>query len=292
MLSKEKVVLLTLSLLLGLLVSVGFSVTTEGSINANVVNLFEKYQNKEENDLIKDIKKLNKTEIIAEINLLSDGNSDILISSSILIPFASALVEKKSEISNEEIINQITEENNTIITKHILVDLFFQKNSNNKEVRREIKRLLVDNRIDKAIKVKILMDSDVESSDEPILLNNISNNDDEIAFVSMKKLSQVNLEKAYEISKEIIKNKDTESKHKISAALKATSKFLNENKDNHDYDELEASFIEESKSVMAKTEDKFLSDSAFFSISDLMSENAILSIIVPRVCSLSRWSVF
>jgi len=91
----------------------------------------------------------------------------------------------------------------------------------------------------------------------------------------LKQLAKIDDEKAYIISSRILSNYKYESKEKVMASLKSTAKYLKHNKDK----DLENEFIKLSFEIIENNDDNVLKDAALFSVSDLMSKDAISEII-------------
>src|SRR5690606_28966856 len=159
---------------------------------------------------------------------------------------------REIEFSNAEIMDLIKNGEHTDASQFMLVDFYFFKNSHStsKNSNSEMKALLKEKNISKEIKVKILSDATIDSSDESLLLDFINNDSNQLSFVSMKKLSQINSKKAFEIAQDILKNTDIESNMRISAALKAVSNFLTTNESASNYKEIEADFINQANEIM------------------------------------------
>lgn len=260
-----------------LLLSVGI-VMAEDTDSETFNSTVAKYFNKDDKEIQSSLMALSKEQLIKEINILA-GEMEEKGNIESLIPFAKVLLERKNELNNMEIIDMISDTTNPIITREIMVDLYSIKNENNSD-QNEIKKLLRVQNIDNRIKTRIVSSTPFDKNDVNLLKDLISEDQGILAFHSLKKLSKINDEEAYEISNKILSNYKSETNEKISAALKSTAQYLRNNKSNiKDYLDLEKNYIDSSFNIMNNTGDKFLKDSAFFSVSDLMSKEAIKSII-------------
>ncbi|WP_214823735.1 hypothetical protein [Exiguobacterium algae] len=133
----------------------------------------------------------------------------------------------------------------------------------------DLKALLNDDRVSIDVKRKILSDASFNPDEASILIELIENNT-ELADISLKKLSFINRQRAFELSQDILNNRTDESRVKISEALKATAHYLKDNQDLPNVEELEADFFAQTSGtdVCAKSE--------------LQSKKRILSIIDVR----------
>lgn len=107
------------------------------------------------------------------------------------------------------------------------------------------------------VKDEATLQSNMESwSNEQL----IQEDDGVLAFNSLKRLSKINATEALEVSENILANLENESSDKISAALKATAKYLkNEERistlqDNN----LESDFIDLSFKIIKSSDDQIL----------------------------------
>lgn len=205
-----------------------------------------------------------KHEILSEIDRLSTGNNQI--DSTQQFSFMDELLNVESAFTNDEIVDLIKDVSHIDTTKLMLLDLYFHKNSMHPNDSGDLKALLYDDRVSIDVKRKILSDASFNSDDEPLLIDLIQN-DADLAGISLKKLSFINSQRAFELSQDILNNRADESRVNISEALKAMARYLKDNQDLPNYEELEADFIAQS------------SGTDVFAKSDLQSKKAILSII-------------
>lgn len=246
-----------------------------------VENTFKKYANKEANQLKSEFRKLKKDELIKELNAISETNDEGL-----LIPIASALEERKSEFSNGELIKFIKDKENKSLSKNVIVDIYysknFEQNSPNKTLSdTDIYNLISDKAIEDEIRAKIIGKGKFQNADLPILKQILETEEGIAAFHSLKQISNISPTEAYELSQELLDNKDNISKEKQAAALKATAKYLKANKKNKikNYKELQSKFIAQSKEVLAVESDMALKDTAVFSLSDIRSKEAFVEVL-------------
>jgi hypothetical protein len=256
-----------------------FVVMSKAGGEADAASVIKKYEDKNETEIMEQLKQLTKEELLNEMNILTKNQN---YSAGDLLYWAVALQERKSEFSSEEMVDQIKSTKNTMDTKFILLDVFLHNNETD-SANEAFKRLLVDTDLDEPLKRMIISSLEFDTNDEELLIQFITDGGDDVAFASLKQLSRINSEKAYELSYEILKNKENESAATISAALNAYSMFLKENKDLEQYQEFESVFIEITKDLLKGRKGQTLAESAFFSLSNLMSENGIFTILDSHI---------
>jgi hypothetical protein len=256
-----------------------FVVMAKAGGEADAASVIKKYEDKTETEIIEQLKKLTKEELLNEMNILTKDEN---YSGGDLLYWAVALQEKKSDFSSEQMVEQIKATKNSLDTKFILLDVFLHNNETNR-ANEAFKQLLVDRDIDETLKRMIISSLKFDTNDEELLIQFITDGGDDLVFASLKQLSRINSEKAYELSYEILKNKENESAAAISAALNAYSMFLKENKDMDQYQKFESVFIEISKDLLKGRKGQTLAETAFFSLSDLMSENGIFTILDSHI---------
>ncbi|MFN7253431.1 MAG: hypothetical protein ACK4M9_22060 [Anaerobacillus sp.] len=268
-----KKVIVVLSLIA--LIVTTFVVMAKAGGEADAASLIKKYEDKNEIEIMEQLKQLTKEELLNEMNILTKDEN---YSGGDLLYWAVALQEKKSEFSSEQMVEQIKSTKNTMDTKFILLNVFLHNNEID-STNEAFKQLLVDTDLDETIKPMIISSLEFDTNDEELLIQFITDGGDDVAFASLKQLSRINSEKAYELSYEILKNKENEPAATISAALNAYSVFLKENKDIEEYSKFESVFIEICKDLLKGRKGQTLAETAFFSLSDLMSENGIFTIL-------------
>jgi len=253
--------------------SVTVDVYTEGQTADTILDA-KKYLKMNENEIEESLKQLSKKQLIDELNFLTSTfkeEGDI----NALIPFVSVLFQRKDEFEDSDFINVIKDDVSTITMKEIMVDLYAVKNENKSNGDEKIKQLLKEKNIDKEIKARIVANSEFSNNDINTLEVLIQEDDGILAFKSLKQLAKIDDEKAYIISSRILSNYKYESKEKVMASLKSTAKYLKHNKDK----DLENEFIKLSFEIIENNDDNVLKDAALFSVSDLMSKDAISEII-------------
>lgn len=211
-------------------------------------------------------------------NNLSDRSNNI----NVLIPFVSELIMKKEQIDDSDILQLIQDKNKTLILRETLVDLYTLKH-NDDQSGNEIKQFLKHEDVDYSIKTKIVASAKMTENDIDLLKDMVSEDDGLLAFHSLKRISRIDRIEAYRISEGILSNIENESTNKVSAALKATAKYLSYN-NQHQKDasyqiQNEKDFLELCLNFIKQSDDTILKDSAFFAISELRSREAISMII-------------
>ncbi len=276
MLRSKKIVLLSICCLV--LVSLVAQVFATNDSTADTKLMLEKYRQKDEVEIKKQLKELSKEQLIEDANSLStelEKATDI----NVLIPFAQEIFKRKDEFKNTEILEVIQNNTYSPTTQQVMVDLFTVKNENNLS-KNELKKLLKENTVRKDVKVKIVANSRFNKDDVTLLRDLFKEDNGVLAFMSLKKLSNTNSEEAYKIAKKVLSNYKSESEEKVSASLKATVKYLKSNKlDNKELAGLENDFINLNLQIVNTTNDNSLKDSSIFALSELMSKASIDEII-------------
>ncbi|MCM3134874.1 hypothetical protein M3629_19015 [Paenibacillus polysaccharolyticus] len=282
--NKKKLVLIGTSACLALFLSVGIA-------GANLNNVLQKHLSGDEVVLQNNIKKLSVEQLINEIESVAAtvGNPSTFAKNSnagandinTLIPFVSELFERKDQIPDKDILKVVSDDTKSVITREALVDLYVLKHEGNKGGE-ELKQILLQDEINSQVKSRIVATTDFTSDDVGLLKEIIQQDDDILAFNGLKRLSNINVSEAYEISKNILSNVQEQSSNRISAALRATAKYLHNSGHTNlqkNSSNLEGSFIETSFNIMKSSNDEVLKDSAVFAISEVGSQNAITQII-------------
>ncbi|MBS4025472.1 MAG: hypothetical protein KGZ96_07320 [Clostridia bacterium] len=277
--SRRSFKVILLSICFTLLLSAGIVAANYEPIVTNYTSILQKYLVKDELALNNDIKKLTKEQLINEIDVFSTTFEEAN-NNNILIPFVEQLFQRKNEIGDLEIINNIKDTTRTLTTREIMVDLYIVKHENDINKHNEIKKLLQEESIDKNIKARIVSTARFTKNDVELLKGIIEEDDGILAFHSMKKLTKIDPQKAYEISREILLNTNSQSKDRVSAALRSTAFFLrNDVSNSQNYEILETDFINLCLDIIYSSDDLFLKDSAVFAISEIGSKKSISTII-------------
>lgn len=254
-------------------------VQNNGKYNLNDSNTLSKYQNISENDITKKLNILNKHELIKELNLVTKDLKMLQGSyaSSELIPFANELFNRKDNFNNKEIINEIKNNNNTLETKMIMVDLNTVKNEDNL-ISNEMKALLGDN-IDISIKQKIITDSVFSDNDKDMLKELYLKNNDDIAFQSLKQLKKISPLEAYNISKNVLKTSNNSSYLEVSGAQKAAANYFKLSKNNKMITKEKYDFIDKCVNIIKDKDKSYLKDSSIFALSEMNDKDALFILI-------------
>src|SRR5690625_1021383 len=134
-------------------------------------------------------------------------------------------------------------ENFYLMTKEALVDLYFHKYEN-QPISPELRFLLTRKDIDSLIKEKIVSAAIFTTQDTALLKELFYDENDLLSFYSLKALSDIDAEIAYELSKQLLKTPSKTSEHRLNAALKATSHFLQQlDSSGKTFKELERDFL-------------------------------------------------
>jgi hypothetical protein len=262
-------------ILLGIICAIGIPIAASAAIvhsNKTIENpILQKYVNKDEKKVKLILEKLNKNQLIDEVNAISTDLGAENESTS-LLPFVAELYKRVNKFENQEITKIVNDNTNAITTRAIMVDLYTVKNEKN-DNKNELKKFLKQS-IPNEVKVKIITASTFDETDIELLKYLIEQDDDNLTFQSLKKLSKVDSKEAYSISENILSNYNIQSPQKISAAQKATVQYLRDNKIEH-----KDKFISLCLDILNHTKDPSLKDSSVFALSDLYDKESILKVI-------------
>ncbi len=232
------------------------------------------YSNKSEAEISRELAKKPITDIFQEINSISSYNTDL----SNLILHASALAERVDEISEDVILTLIGDDTNTVNLRVIMIQLIKYKNSDIDDTL--LKKLLVQNDTDPAIKQNIVWALSDDDPETIALLKQISVQDDELlAFQAIKKLNQSEPGIASDISNEILKNYKFEQPEKVRAAIKVKAEQLRQDT-SKGVEKTE--FIQILQDLYSGSNDEIMKDTVIFALSDLKDETAISIIITNK----------
>ncbi len=260
--------------LIAILLPLAINAQVNSSDELRESSALTRYKNKEEKEIQSELKKLSKEQVIDEINSISK-EVDIENNTNVIIPFALNLFERNDEFSDEEMVEIVTNNSNAIITQQLMIDLYTLRNEN-KFAKNDLKRLLKEDVKDE-LKLRIITRSSFAPTEVQILKDFIKEDQDDLAFASLKRLSQIDVKDGYKISKDILSNYKNQSPKKISAALKSTAKYFRSDKSKNS--ELKSEFINVCLDVINTTQDEILKDTSIFALSDLMDQEAITKII-------------
>jgi len=242
---------------------------------------FQKYLGKNEVELTQEIQDFNTAQLFAEFNKIASV-TNIQSDVSVLIPLMKELVNRKDEIQNSEIIDFISNKSNSVVARENMIDFFMIKNTEDPAKKNEIKSLLTDDEIETELKARIVIIVPLKTEDINLLVDFVEKDAGILAFNSLKRISKINEKLAYEISSNILSEQDSHSELKISAALKATSKYFKNNVNKSSdtvYSINEYEFIELNKKIINSNESALLKDAALFSLSELGTKESLLEII-------------
>ncbi|UCZ51476.1 hypothetical protein LGQ02_11365 [Bacillus shivajii] len=230
---------------------------------------------------VENISELSNVDLVYEIDrIVSDHESYDDTNSENLKPHFEELTNRKKEFSQQEIIEIISEDSYSLFVQDYFVGFYIRKHEQTPDHDFTIlNKLLKEENIDLQIKQKILEMSRFGESDMDVLKDLIQNNSN-LSSQSLVQLSRINDKMAYDISEEILTNKEQFSESEISAALRVTSVYLSENQsDEKNYLEQEKGFLSTSFSIIEDDTGQSLTEAAFFAVSDLMSKTSIRMII-------------
>lgn len=248
-----------------------------GVVSANSLT-FEKYTEKEELEIIDQLRTMEFKEFMEDFEQFSHiatQTGDI----NVLIPFISEAVNRKGQLSNELILENVRDSEKLLFYKKAMLELYFEKNSDFINSNNDaVYELLKDSFLEESLKYQIISFSNFTLKDVELLTSIVNEEDGILSFIAMKRLSLIDDKAAYDLSKSILQNRSDFSSHKVSAAIKATSNYIKNNKYDVNSEVIEE-FIKLNYEVMNTSKDDVLNDSAFFAISNTRTEESISRIV-------------
>ncbi len=183
--------------------SIGIASAAAASSESKAIS---KYRNMQEQEVKEALKKLDKKELLQEVNDLSKD-----VNQTELTTFALEIIERSNEFEYGELLNEMRNDDNTESFGQLMVDTYIYKSISKDEKgnfhkkSEDLKELLKDSSVDESIKSKIIMDSAMDNSDIPLLEEFIVNSDDEISVSSFKKLSIIDANAAKDQAENVLK---------------------------------------------------------------------------------------
>ncbi|WP_316568829.1 hypothetical protein [Neobacillus sp. YIM B06451] len=251
------------------------SLVISSGVAAAKSDALQKYLGRNEESVESQLKSLDTKQLIEEIDAIASTEE----ADDKLMPFVSALFEKKNKVQDSELLKVIKDKTKAVKTREAMVDLYLHIHEK-EPITAELKELLNSPDVNERVKTKIVAGARFTEKDVHLLKELIAKDDALVAFHSLKQLSKTNTNEAYTIASEILSNLDVSSKDKVSAALKSTAKYLKKQPLNHkNYAKTEEDFLNLSFKIIDTNDDTYLKDSAFFAVSELQSKKAIKKII-------------
>lgn len=278
---KKKIIILATVVLLAVSVISG---VVFASANENMGTL-RKYENMSEEQVINNLKGLDKSKMTAEIkNVFSElSGTDI----NALIPFAAELRNRINEYSEDELVSLITNRDNDLFFRITIVQLYsgmkFEKRTS--KGNNAIRDLLLDEKTENDLKENIITGLDFSDEKGLKILDSIAHGEnDMLAFQAIKKLNKIDSVKATRISNQILENYKNETPEKVNVALKVMAQEYRNNRIQktftNELQQRKMEFIEICIDIIntSKKDDK-LQDCAVFALSDMTDSDAITAII-------------
>lgn len=254
-----------------------FLIISTGVVGAQS-NAFQNLLKKNEKVIQSDIKKSSTNELFNEIDDISNamgGTDDI----NVLIPYVSELLDRKDSINDSKLINIIKEDKRTDLLRETAVDLYIVKHEG-QPLSKALIDILKDSKTDQNIKSRIVAAASFTQNDVSLLKEMIVEDDGLLAFHSLKALSKINSDEAFDISEQILLDYENVSKDQLSSALYATSTYLrNSTLKGEKYVQQESDFLDLSFQLIDSEIDSYIKDSAFFAVSNLQSKEGIKRIV-------------
>lgn len=228
-----------------------------------------------EEEIMKKLDSKSFDELLSENNMLGD------ITGENFIYHAIALKEKSTNVSDERIQAEILNENNSIATRIILIQISSQIGSNlDVNIMQDI---LFDNNADFEIKRNSLIYLYQSNNLNTELVEKLSlGNDQELAFQAIKILDKINPVKAIKISDDILNKYKGVVNEKVRVAIKVKAKHLAENStidERIDFIDFCDSILTSINNNKIKEDGTIISDTVVFALSNVKSDETISYII-------------
>lgn len=288
--SRKKLFIIVATICLGVFIIIGVAFADLGNkfqISEKEDELIELEKYEDFDSILAEIQEWDLDTLIHETTQLAKAISKPSflfkeeIDHDILTPFAVELFNRSDEFSNDELIELMKDDTKEMIIREIFVDLYLMKNENNFSAQNDLKQLLQQDEVDSRLKQRIVSLAYFTKDEVPLLKALIQDEDPSLAFDSLNVLTSVDINEAYIISKEILIQRKVQPDEKVSAALRATAKYLNEISPSkiNSHESLEKNFIELCLEIINSTNNLELKDSAFFAISEIGTYSALKEII-------------
>lgn len=224
-------------------------------------------------EILEELSNIPMDELCNEINILSDNGTDL----GDLMYHSIAFVNKINSITNEELIDIISNENNSSNLRIIAIQAIdFIGNGKKINVNNVIKDIVLDKKADTNLRQNAvwLLDSSDESYD--ILEEVIYQKDEKLAFQALKKLNNEAPERALKIANTLIENK--EENEKLRIAIKVISLQMVESEDIGEKDKWVSYCIKVFDKAISENNES-MSNTVIFALSDMHYEKALYEII-------------
>lgn len=235
---------------------------------------------------IKTLENQNKINALLSINAITTsdniGKQDIYKELAIA---SSQLKEQMTSFTDQELINVINNNEYTIETKIIAIQL--SKNINHGQGINDstnFKEIINQPSVNQAIRMNLLNAVEMDSETDIKLLENIIKTDEgDIVVQAMKKISQINFDKAVSISDGIIENYQNYNNDAIRSAVKTKSKYFKNMGNNVSKATLKVEkqqYIDFCFNMFKNIADEVFQDTMIFSLSEMFDMDAIKSIVL------------
>lgn len=251
---KNKHFLITVLLVLSIILA-NIPITVYASIFDIAHKLFEQYTNKTEEQIYAMKLKDSKENLLAEIKSMDkelSGSDKIAI-----LPHAMALVEKKDEFSQDEIIGLLNNKETEGMLEGALIRIYIGKNYDKNKLLE-----FIDNAcIDLESKESIVSLSDL-SNDE--LKNIFYKNNSRIVIIAMKRLMVSDYKMAFDIALDtFMKDTDNITDEKLLSSLLGIGEYYSRNDVN---DEQKANIVEKMKKLFDTSKNELIKDNVIYSM--------------------------
>ena len=193
---KNKGCFLLCGLLVIAIILANIPITAYAAIYNRGYELFAKYINMTEDEIYKSKMKDTGKNLLSEIKDM-EKNLTVKGDEIALLPHAMALIEKRDEFSQDEIINLLKDVETGVVLESALIRMYLDKNAD----KDELLSLIDNSELNKESKEYIVALSDL-SSDE--LKDIYYKYNDSVAIVTMKKLMTSNPVMAFDIASDVL----------------------------------------------------------------------------------------
>lgn len=275
MIKKSRLILISLVTLLSLPLLANANSKTSSKYSEKVIS--QKYSNISEDQIIQEFKRLDIPRLFREVNLLFQVNkekdADYITGYSML--FLKSLDIRLNEVSNEIIIKNILNDNNSLEFRILMIDLFTYKNHGSST---ELKKLISKD-LDRQVNARLVITCSFSNDDIPLLkdLLNEYENDEDTYYQIFKVISNTNRLEAYNISKSILNDYTKIPEYKVTPAIRATGHYFGEHKNISE--EERTTFISLCVNIINSNKVTPLRDASIYALSDMRDATAILEII-------------
>ncbi len=183
----------------------------------------------------------------------------------------SSLASKAKKLSGQEIAKEIYNENNSVLTKTIMI-----QNMNFSKFKTDEKKKIIDlissDIVELPLKKDIINKFDKDSTE---YLKELINKDGDLAFVSARKLFSLNPNNAVDIANDIIKNSSGKTVEQLKAAIFTYGNKFRNKMTYADAKLNKEEFVDFCKDIIIKNNDQDLTNMTIYSLADTRDIEAV-----------------